>query len=134
MHRSLAALAACLAASPALAALPPAGQAYTITVTSSFEPSFKDCWTFLSGGHAIVAKSSLGSFPYQLDNLNTSANNFQALWQGHNSIGFSGVANGSTITGNGVDSYGRTYAFTGTLIASCAGQPIPARAFATRAD
>lgn len=129
---AIAALGAAITALPARAALPPAGMSFTLTVTSSFQPSFKDCWSFLSGGHAIVAKSSLGSFPYQLDGLNTQANAFQAVWQGHNSIGFSGTTGAGAISGNGVDSYGRTYAFTGTEVASCAGQPVAARGFATK--
>jgi hypothetical protein len=102
------------------AAQPPAGSRYSLTVKTSFEPQFSDCWTFSTSG-TYIHSPSLHNFPYQLDNLNTQANNWQAIWVGHVSIAFSGFANGSAILGNAVDALGRTYSITGTPVQSCGG-------------
>jgi hypothetical protein len=116
----IAALATFTACMPALAhaALAPSGSRYSLNVTTSFEKPFTDCWTFSTNG-TFIHSPSLHNFPYQLDNLNTEANVWQALWQGRVSIGFSGVTNGNTLTGNAVDARGRTYSITGTLVQSC---------------
>ena len=109
-----------LAAAPAKAALAPAGSYYQLTVTTSFEPTFKDCWTFTANGRAIISHGGgLGSFPYQLTGLNTQAGHFQAAWRGGISIGFSGVTTGTTISGDAVDTRTRTYSFTGSQVKSC---------------
>jgi hypothetical protein len=107
----------------ARAALPPAGTFYKLTIKTSFEPSFIDCWAFSSNGRFIVSKR-LHHFGYQLTGLNTNAGHFQALWQGSNSIGFSGATSGTSIAGDAVDSVDRTYSFTGTQVSSCAGIPV----------
>jgi hypothetical protein len=116
-------LAACtcmLTAAPAQAALAPAGSSYQLTVTTSFEPSFKDCWTFTGNGRAIISHGGgLGGFPYQLTGLNTQAGHFQAAWRGNIGIGFSGVTSGTSITGDAVDTRTRTYSFSGTQVKSC---------------
>jgi hypothetical protein len=106
------------------AALPPAGSLYKLTVKTSFEPSFVDCWTFSTNGR-FIHSPRLKNFPYQLTGLNTNAGHFQAIWVGHISIAFSGVASGAAISGDAVDAADRTYSFTGTQVSSCAG--IPAR-------
>jgi len=126
-----AAAGALIAGSAARAAQAPAGQFFTLNVTSSFKPPFADCWAFSSNGRFIVSHANLGSFPYQLTGLNTVAGHFQAVWQGHVSIGFSGVTNGNSLTGDGVDANTRTYSFTGTKVSSCAGAPA-VNGFATR--
>ncbi len=100
------------------AALAPAGNRYVLTVKTSFEPTFSDCWTFATSG-TFIHSPSLRNFPYQLDNLNTLAGSWQAIWVGHVSIAFSGTANGSSIAGNAVDALGRTYSITGTRANSC---------------
>jgi hypothetical protein len=100
------------------AAQPPAGSRYQLTVTTSFEPPFSDCWTFSSAG-TFIHSPSLHNFPYQLDNLNKLAGNWQAIWVGHVSIAFSGTANGSAIAGNAVDALSRTYSITGKPVSSC---------------
>lgn len=124
--RALPRLATCIAAllAPGLAsaALPPAGTFYKLTVNTSFEPSFADCWAFLSNG-AQIYSPRLKYFAYQLAGLNTNAGHFQALWQGRNSIGFSGVASGGMLSGDAVDSRSRTYSYAGVQVSSCAGQP-----------
>jgi len=102
----------------ARAALPPAGASFKLHVTTSFEPPFNDCWTFSSGGR-FIHSPSLKNFPYQLTNLNTDANSWQALWVGRVSIGFSGVVSGTSITGNAVDALVRTYSITGTQVGNC---------------
>jgi hypothetical protein len=114
------ATACLLPGAPALAAQPPAGSFYQLTVTTSFEPAFKDCWTFSSNGRVIVSHGGgLGSFPYQLTGLNTQAGHFQAAWRGGISIGFSGVTAGTSISGDAVDTRTRTYSFTGTQVKGC---------------
>jgi hypothetical protein len=119
-HARIVTFAALTAFVPALAhaALAPAGSRYSLNVTTSFEKPFTDCWTFSTNGN-FIHSPSLHNFPYQLDNLNTEANNWQALWQGRVSIGFSGVTSGNTLTGNAVDALGRTYSIMGTLVQSC---------------
>jgi len=114
---TLAAISAC---TPALAhaALAPAGNRYSLNVTTSFEKPFTDCWTFSTNG-TFIHSPSLHNFPYKLDNLNSEANNWQALWQGRVSIGFSGTTSGNTLSGNAVDARGRTYSITGALVQSC---------------
>jgi hypothetical protein len=107
----------------AQAALPPAGSLYKLTVKTSFEPNFVDCWTFSTNGR-FIHSPMLNNFPYQLTGLNTNAGHFQAIWQGRVSIAFSGITNGSTISGDAVDVNDRTYSFTGTQVSSCAGIPI----------
>jgi hypothetical protein len=104
------------------AALPPAGTSYSLQITTSFEAPFSDCWSFSSNGRFIYSPS-LHYFHYQLDNLNTQAGNWQAIWLGHISLAFSGVTNGPTISGNAVDSRVRTYSITGTQVQSCANAP-----------
>jgi hypothetical protein len=133
VRSTLAALALMGAPGLAHAALPPAGESFSLTVNASFEKPFTDCWTFNSSGQYITSHTNLGSFPYQLDALNTQANAFQAVWEGHNSIGFGGTINGTTLTGNGTDARDRTYSFTGTQVGSCAGfQPSSTDAFRIR--
>ena len=125
------AITACLAA-PARAAPPPAGTYYQLKVTTSFEPTFTDCWAFSNDGRVIVShQGGLGTFPYQLTSLNTDANHFQAVWRGRISIGFSGVT-GSTITGDAVDSRTRTYNFTGTPVSGCGKESASQQGFQTR--
>ncbi len=109
------------AGTQANAAQAPAGQFFKLNVKSSFKAPFTDCWAFSSNGQFIVSRGSLGSFPYQLTGLNTVAGHFQAIWQGHVSIGFSGAVSGTSVTGDGVDANDRTYSFTGTKVSSCAG-------------
>jgi hypothetical protein len=117
--RTLAAALLTIFVPPALhAAQPPAGSRYLLTVKTSFEPQFSDCWTFSTSG-TFIHSPSLHNFPYQLDNLNTQAGNWQAIWVGHVSIAFSGVANGTAMAGNAVDALGRTYSITGTPVQSC---------------
>jgi hypothetical protein len=123
---------AVLGAAGAHAAQQPAGQFYKLTVSSSFKAPFADCWAFSSNGRFILSHAGLGSFPYQLTGLNTVAGHFQAIWEGRNSIGFSGITNGSTITGDGVDSYDRTYRYTGNLASSCGAADATAQGFVTR--
>lgn len=120
----LRAAAVAVVALPTLAhaALPPAGSLYKLNVTTSFEPSFVDCWTFSTNGR-FIHSPMLKNFPYQLASLNTRAGQFQAIWVGRVSIAFSGATSGSTISGNAVDANVRTYSFTGTQVSSCAGQP-----------
>ena len=121
-----------LASAAAHAAQPPAGSFYQLTVTTSFEPSFTDCWSFSSNGRVITSHGGgLGSFPYQLTGLNGNANQFQAVWRGHISIGFSGVT-GGTISGNAVDSRTRTYSFTGNPVSGCGAAERDTRGFQTR--
>jgi hypothetical protein len=115
-------LAAIALPSLAHAALPPAGSLYKLAVATSFEPSFVDCWTFSTNGR-FIHSPQLKNFPYQLSGLNTKAGDFQAIWVGRVSIAFSGVANGSSISGDAVDAADRTYSFTGTKVSSCAGIP-----------
>lgn len=125
MPRTLTVPAILLAlAMPAVAhaALPPAGTSYSLQVTTSFEAPFTDCWTFSSTGR-VIHSPSLRNFPYQLDNLNTEADDWQAIWVGHISIAFAGTANGATITGNAVDARTRTYSITGNLVQSCPDDP-----------
>jgi hypothetical protein len=112
--------AALAAGVPALAqaALAPAGSRYSLNVTTSFEKPFIDCWTFSTNG-TFIHSPSLHNFPYQLDNLNTEANDWQAIWQGRVSIAFSGATSGNALSGNAVDALGRTYSITGTLVQSC---------------
>ena len=113
------ALAMTALALPALAAQAPAGTSYQLNVVTSFEPSFTDCWAFSNDGRFIVShQGGLGTFPYQLDQLNGEANHFQAVWRGRISIGFSGVT-GGTITGDAVDGRTRTYSFTGSQVSGC---------------
>ncbi len=100
------------------AALPPAGSRYQLTVKTSFEPTFSDCWTFSSAG-TFIHSPSLHNFPYQLDNLNKLAGNWQAIWVGHVSIAFAGTADGTAIAGNAVDALSRTYSITGKPVSSC---------------
>ncbi len=114
----IAAAAAIALPTLAVAAQPPAGSRYVLTVKTSFEPTFSDCWTFSTSG-TFIHSPSLRNFPYQLDSLNTLAGNWQAIWVGHVSIAFSGTANGSAIAGNAVDALGRTYSITGTRANSC---------------
>jgi len=117
----------------ALAAQPPAGNFYQLTVTTSFEPTFKDCWTFSGNGRVIVSHAGgLGSFPYQLTGLNTQAGHFQAAWRGGISIGFSGVTTGTTISGDAVDTRTRTYSFTGTQVKGCGNAEQELHAFAVK--
>jgi hypothetical protein len=104
------------------AALPPAGNLYKLTVTTSFEPNFVDCWTFSTNGR-FIHSPMLKNFPYQLSKLNTQAGQFEAIWAGRVSIAFSGATSGTTITGDAVDANTRSYHFTGTQISSCAGVP-----------
>jgi hypothetical protein len=106
----------------AQAALPPAGTSYSLKITTSFEAPFTDCWSFSSNGR-FVYSPNLHYFHYQLDDLNTQAGNWQAIWLGHVSLAFSGVTNGSNISGNAVDSLARTYSITGTEVGSCAHAP-----------
>jgi len=115
-------LAAVALPGPAHAALPPAGSLYKLNVTTSFEPSFVDCWNFATNGR-FIHSPRLKNFPYQLTGLNTNAGHFQAIWVGRISIAFSGLANGSAISGDAVDANDRTYSFTGTKVSSCAGIP-----------
>ena len=112
-------LAVCAIAFDASAAQAPAGQSYKLTISASFEAPFTDCWTFASNGKYIASFNGLGSFPYQLTGLNTNANHVQAVWRGGVSIAFSAVTNGSTITGDGVDSRIRTYSFAGSKVSGC---------------
>jgi hypothetical protein len=124
--------ASLVSAAAARAAQPPAGRFYQLTVTTSFEPSFTDCWSFAENGRVITSHSGgLGSFPYQLAGLNNTANQFQAVWCGSISIGFSGVT-GSTITGNAVDSRTRTYNFTGSQVSGCVAATRNIHGFQTR--
>ncbi len=111
-----------IAAAPGLAqaALPPAGTFYKLTVKTSFEPNFVDCWAFSTNGR-FIRSPTLQNFPYQLTNLNTNAGHFQAIWAGRVSIAFSGFANGPTISGDAVDVANRTYSFTGSKVSGCAG-------------
>ena len=106
----------------AQAALAPAGKSYRLTVTTSFEPAFVDCWTFGTNG-SFIYSPRLHYFPYQLTALNTDPDHVQALWQGRVSIGFATVVSGTAISGDAVDALRRTYSFTGTQVTSCAGQP-----------
>jgi hypothetical protein len=130
MLRAAGAAAMLLGAGAAQAAQPPAGSFYQLTVTTSFEPSFSDCWTFSNNGRFIVSHGGgLGSFPYQLTGLNTQAGHFQAVWRGRISIGFSGVAAGGSIAGDAVDSLDRTYSFTGKQVGGCPAVAAAARAF-----
>jgi hypothetical protein len=109
-----------LSGAPVQAAQPPAGSFYQLNVTTSFEPSFKDCWSFASNGRVIISHAGgLGSFPYQLTGLNSQAGHFQAAWRGGISIGFSGVTSGGTLSGDAVDTRTHTYRFTGTQVAGC---------------
>jgi hypothetical protein len=114
-----------LAAAPlaAQAALAPASQSFKLKVTTSFEAPFTDCWTFSSNGR-FIHSPSLRNFPYQLTNLNTNANNWQAIWVGRVSIAFSGAVSGTSITGNAVDAQVRTYSITGSKVSGC-GAPAP---------
>jgi hypothetical protein len=122
-----------LSATPLLAAQPPAGSYYQLTVTTSFEPAFKDCWTFSGNGRFIVSHAGgLGSFPYQLTGLNTQAGHFQAVWRGGISIGFSGITSGTSIAGDAVDTRTRTYSFTGTQVKSCGNAEQELHGFAVR--
>jgi hypothetical protein len=117
-----AALAAITLPTLARAALPPAGSLYKLNVTTSFEPSFVDCWAFSTNGR-FIHSPMLKNFPYQLANLNTQAGQFQAIWAGRVSIAFSGATSGTTVSGDAVDAGTRTYHFTGTQVSSCAGSP-----------
>ena len=119
-----AALAAIALPTMAHAALPPAGSLYKLNVTTSFEPSFVDCWTFSTNG-TFIHSPMLKTFPYQLANLNTQAGQFQAIWVGRVSIAFSGAASGTSISGTAVNARTRTYHFTGTQVSSCAGIQAP---------
>jgi hypothetical protein len=115
-------LAAIMLPGLAQAALPPAGTLYKLTIKTSFEPSFVDCWTFSTNGR-FIHSPMLKNFPYQLTGLNTNAGHFQAIWAGRVSIAFSGVTSGTTISGDAVDVSDRTYSYTGTHVSSCAGIP-----------
>jgi len=125
-HSRIFAAALLVAGLPAAAnaALPPAGTHYSLNVTTSFEKPFTDCWAFSSNGR-FIHSASLKNFPYQLDNLNTEANAWQAIWIGRVSIAFSGAISGSSLTGNAVDANTRTYSFTGTRVASCPADKTP---------
>ncbi len=136
MNKTFACLAMCAVAltanTAANAAQPPAGTFYQLTVTTSFEPTFKDCWAFSSNGRVIVShQGGLGSFPYQLTGLNSQPDHFQAVWRGRISIGFSGTT-GSTIAGDAVDSRTRTYNFTGSQVGGCGAEPVHQQGFQTR--
>jgi hypothetical protein len=114
------------------AAQAPAGSFYQLTVTTSFEPSFTDCWAFSSNGRFIQShQGGLGKFPYQLTGLNSQPGHFQAVWRGRTSIGFSGLT-GSTISGDAVDSLTRTYSFTGNQVGGCSDAKPDGRGFQTR--
>jgi hypothetical protein len=115
-------LAAIVLPGLAQAALPPAGSLYKLTVKTSFEPNFVDCWSFSTNGR-FIHSPMLKNFPYQLTGLNTNAGHIQAIWAGRVSIAFSGVTSGTTITGDAVDVANRTYSFTGTKVSSCASIP-----------
>ena len=130
---SLAVAATLAAPRVAQAAQAPAGSFYQLSVTTSFEPKFTDCWAFSSNGRFIVSHGGgLGSFPYQLDGLNTQANHWQAAWQGRVSIAFAGVTTATTITGDAVDTLARTYSITGTKVGGCNGRTINPHGFQTR--
>ena len=117
---------------PVLAAQAPAGASYQLTVTTSFEPKFNDCWSFSNDGRFIVShQGGLGTFPYQLTGLNSQAGHIQAVWRGRISIGFSGVT-GSTITGDAVDSRTHTYHFTGNQVGGCGNARAVVQGFQTR--
>jgi len=131
--RSVAAGAAMLLAAAAQAAQPPAGSFYQLTVTTSFEPSFTDCWAFASNGRFIVSHGGgLGTFPYQLAGLNTQAGHIIAAWRGRVSIAFNGVTSGSSIAGDATDTLDRTYSFTGTKVSACAAAAASGNGFQTR--
>ena len=117
----------------AQAAQPPASTFYQLSVTTSFEPKFTDCWAFASNGRFIVSHGGgLGTFPYQLDGLNTQPNHWQAAWRGRLSIAFAGVTSATTITGDAVDTLARTYSITGTKVGGCGAAAANPRGFQTR--
>lgn len=99
----------------------PRGKAYHVTVYSSFETQFDDCFSFADDGSLTIA--GFGTILYRFDALNTQVDAFQASGGDLGfTLSFHGTtagADGQTIQANGLSSDGDTYILQGVLDSSC---------------
>ena len=102
----------------------PKGKSYHVTVYSSFNTQFDDCFSFLKDGTLVI--SGFGQLLYRFDELNGQTDAWQALsTQGPFGLAFHGSvggADGRTISGNGLNFDGDTFILQGVVDPSCAAE------------
>jgi hypothetical protein len=103
----------------------PKGKAYHITVYTSFETQFDDCFAFLKDGTLVI--EGFGPLLYRFDELNGQPEAWQAIstQAGGFNLAFHGTIGGAdarTISANGIGTDGDTYILQGVLDPSCAAE------------
>src|ERR1700730_2424117 len=119
-----------LSAGTAMAADTVDGHTYRVTVRSSFNTEFDDCYSFATG----TLKIALYGQPefYRHDDLNTQPPAWQSTAPHTNAfvLSFHGTTagfNGQVINGNGLTEFGDTFIIQGVAVASCVPGRGPAR-------
>ena len=111
----------CLAAQPALATSPK-GKTYSVTLYSSFNTKFDDCFAFGKNGSLII--QGFGPMIYRFGELNAQSDSWQALSRpsapfGLTFHGVSGGAGAQTLQGNGLNVDGDTFVLLGVPDPNC---------------